>query len=823
MLNRYLTGRPAVVMPALFVAMLGLVAVALLVSPTPDVDAQSPPATPSSVTLTRADGTVTASGYAVGGATKYHITYSTDGGGSWHAPVSNHTNWTSTSITFGADNNKSYIVGVRAGNDQGWSGWRNSPTAGPYQPEPTATPTPQPSPPATPSSVTLTRADGTVTASGYAVSGATKYHITYSADGGGSWQAPVSNHTNWTFTSITFGADNDKSYIVGVRAGNAQGWSGWRNSPTAGPYQPEPTPAPTSTPTPIPTSTPTPTPSQPPDTPASVSVTRSDGAITASWPPVSGATGYTLTYSAVGDGEWTTAASNHAGNSFTISGLNNDYTYLVGASASNAAGQSGSTVSPASGPYSNKKPSAPPSVTILRADGQLTAFWNSGYGAESYHVTYSSDYGKTWTLAASSHPVGNGTTQITVKNLDNSKQYTVGVRARNKNGYSGWRNSSPSGPYVPIVAPPKPRNVTAYASDKAVTFIWDKPGGFKGEGEVTGYQAAYWLNPGVCGWPAKVPWYNIPGSDGDTVYHTIEGLTNDEQYGVALRALNQSAPGPGVGTCLTPIADLKPPPFVPPAPKKLNLIRGDGTLTVTWHHAATALGYQVDYSTDGGKTWAMAVWWNNTTSVILRGMDNAAAYTVRVRGRNNRGDGPWSGSVTDTPPPVSVSNLSETESLDGSIGIVGSQNRRRSVGFTTGANNTGYTLRSVTLKFKNIFDSPTGLTAAIHTASGGNPAASAIYTLTGSNPVANTQNTWSCTSDCSLDASTEYFLVLSLTDPSSGGTYLAELTRSDDETNTPANAGWSIANVIKISFDGVAWTDSGLSDTLKFKVTATVK
>ena len=178
MLNRYLTRRLAVVMPALFVAMLGLIAVALLISPTPGVDAQSAPATPSVVNVTRADGTVTASGYTVSGATKYHITYSADGGGSWHAPVSNHTNWTSTSITFSADNGKSYIVGVRAGNDQGWSGWRNSPTAGPYQPKPTPTPTPQPSPPATPSSVTLTRADGTVTASGYAVSGATKYHIT---------------------------------------------------------------------------------------------------------------------------------------------------------------------------------------------------------------------------------------------------------------------------------------------------------------------------------------------------------------------------------------------------------------------------------------------------------------------------------------------------------------------------------------------------------------------------------------------------------------------------------------------------------------------
>ena len=120
--------------------------------------------------------------------------------------------------------------------------------------------------------------------------------------------------------------------------------------------------------------------------------------------------------------------------------------------------------------------------------------------------------------------------------------------------------------------------------------------------------------------------------------------------------------GPGVGGCRTPVAGVKPPLSVPPAPKSLNLIRGDGTLTVTWHHAATATGYRVDYSTDGGQNWNMAVWSNNTTSTILRGMDNDTAYTVRVRGRNSRGDGPWSKSVTDTPSAsLSVSNVGATK------------------------------------------------------------------------------------------------------------------------------------------------------------------
>ena len=94
--------------------------------------AQSPPGSVSAVSLSRADGTVTADWPAVAGAARYHVTYSTDGGASWHAPVDDHWNVPTNGLTFGADNAKTYVVGVRAGNDDGWGGWTNSSSAGPY-------------------------------------------------------------------------------------------------------------------------------------------------------------------------------------------------------------------------------------------------------------------------------------------------------------------------------------------------------------------------------------------------------------------------------------------------------------------------------------------------------------------------------------------------------------------------------------------------------------------------------------------------------------------------------------------------------------------
>ena len=205
---------PALVLPLATLALALALAIAFVA---PSAALASAPGGMGEITLTRTDGQVTASWDAVSGATKYHVTYSDDGGSSWHAPVDNHTNVTATSIAFAADNAKTYIVGVRAGDDNGqWSGWRNSAPAGPWN---------APPPPDAVASVTVTRSDGSLTASWDAPANAAAYHVTYN-DGTG-WHAPVPGHTNIEATSLTFDADNAKTYVVGVRARNsADAWSG---------------------------------------------------------------------------------------------------------------------------------------------------------------------------------------------------------------------------------------------------------------------------------------------------------------------------------------------------------------------------------------------------------------------------------------------------------------------------------------------------------------------------------------------------------------------------------------------------------------------
>ena len=280
-----------------------------------------------------------------------------------------------------------------------------------------------PDPPGPVSSVSVTRADGTLTASWPAADRTASYHVTYSSNGGQSWSLAAYDHTS---TSITIDATNSDTYIVGVRARNSGGGSAWRNSPASGPF--------------------TPTPTNPLTAVASVTVTRADGTITASWDAPDGAASYHVTYTDNGGQSWSLAAFDHTETSITIDVTNSD-TYIVGVRAKNSAGGSGWRNSSASGPFTptpTNPPAAVSSVSVTRADGTLTASWDAPDGTTSYHITYSSNGGQSWSLAAFDH----SSTSITI-NVTNSDTYVVGVRAKNSAGGSGWRNSPASGPFVP--------------------------------------------------------------------------------------------------------------------------------------------------------------------------------------------------------------------------------------------------------------------------------------------------------------------------------------------------------------------------------------
>ena len=887
------------------------------------------PGTPSSVSVERGDGTLTASWPAVSGATGYHITYSSDGKQSWSLAGYDHA---ANSITIsGVTNSATYVVGVRALNSSGGSGWRNSPSAGPWTP-----PTPPP-PPATPESVSVERADGTLTASWPAVSGATGYHITYSSDGKQSWSLAGYDHAG---TSITLDdVSNSASYVVGVRALNSSGGSGWRNSPSAGPWAPPP-----------------------PGTPSSVSVLRTNGALTASWPAVSGATGYHITYSSNGKQSWSLAAYDHSANSIEIDSASNSATYVVGVRALNAGGGSGWRNSPASGPWTS--PGAVEGLEVEPGDGYFDISWDAVSGATGYDVRAKAENSSTWHDVAA-NVSGASHRYTTTATLDH-----IAVRAR------GGGNA---GPWAEISRMPSEEFWTAYnaetvgamslgggqgfavaeaqaASNKLGKVTWGKiertsrgwdaifdvrwtpVAGADGYNFVCSESGGWHWD--ICGWTAAntVSYATVPTSQTQPLSITHKWrkdgpykpgkypLSHQRWVMLAVRAVKNndpSAAGPWAQT-----ADI---PTFSAYLWGFSHTRGDGQISMSWNATPHVTGYDIycavavpgttgDHKlcatltnpvyTPGEQINTTISTW--TADGANHSIDNTKKYDFAIHSKNTWSEGRWlpplmdpitltASSITATSATLTlaeytgawwlkrttpastncksmgtaaatgatedltsltpgashtykaysdssctneivtatfstrnqpyVSNLSQTS--DG-FGWEVFSDEILATKFTTGSSGNGYSLQSATVKIREVDVNPGNLTVAVHAASGSNPASAATYTLSalsGTNPTGAGEHTYTCSTTCSLSASTDYFLVLKGSNSLfNSRSYTWDTTTSGNETNNPSNFGWTIADskvytagswanahvtgIFKVSADiNPALTTSGVSGT----------
>ena len=617
---------------ATFFAVAALAVSLLVVGANDTLAQQSAPGNVSNITVTRADGTVTASWDAVSGASKYHAMYSDDDRGSWHGPVDDHTNIQTTSITFSADNAKSIIVGVRAGNDNGWSEWTDSPTVGPYTPGAV-------------SSVTVTRADGTVTASWDAVPGATKYHSMYSDDDRGSWHGPVDDHTNIQTTSITFDADNAKSIIVGVRAWNDNGWSEWTDSPTVGPYTPPP-----------------------PGAVPSVSVARADGTVTASWQAVPGATKYHAMYSDDDRGSWHGPVDDHTNiqtTSITFD-ADNAKNIIVGVRAGNDQGWSEWTDSPTVGPYT---PPTPRGIIVQDTSGNPLSAISVPEGDEaSYQVLLTAPPTEDVEVCVALFVRDNDDSDITFKdeaadvvsikltftseNWNTAQTVTLVAAEDDTDDVNGARDvTHDAREYYSgkvditateidndeITLPDAPADLTATSGDGSVTLAWSDPS----DASITGYE--YNVNHNdtssgnLSGWG---PWTSIAGSDSATTSHTFTGLTNGREYRYHLRAVNSAGNGTAAPNEAPWFASATPLAFDPNLTvDNLFVDPGNGYLDISWNAAEGATHYDIRAREANVNNWHAVAWkWSGTSYRYTT--DKTIDY-VAVRALSADSIGPW--------------------------------------------------------------------------------------------------------------------------------------------------------------------------------------
>ena len=357
---------------------------------------------PAGVNASRSNGNIVASWSAVDGATGYDVEYSTDNNLSRTRAA---TNQAAAGYTLSnADNKKSYVISVRAVNDAGESDWADS----------NAVPAVQP--PGAVGGLSASRSNGNIVVSWSASDGATGYDVQYSTDNKATWTRAATKQSGAGYTLKN--AENTKSYVIGVRAVNDAGEGNWTNSNVV------------------------------PALPAavgSVSASRSNGNIVASWSASDGATGYDVQYSTDNKATWTRAATNQSGVSYTLSNADSTKTYVIGVRAVNSAGESDWTDSAVVGPPAVQPPAAVGSVSAVHNGGSVSVSWNAADGATGYDVVYSTDDKATWERAATNH-AGAG---YTLSNADASKTYIVGVRAVNSAGESGWTNSDPATPAAP--------------------------------------------------------------------------------------------------------------------------------------------------------------------------------------------------------------------------------------------------------------------------------------------------------------------------------------------------------------------------------------
>ena len=588
-------------------------------TPTPTPTPVPPPGKVSNITLTRADGSLTATWDAPDGATKYHITYSSDNRASWSLGAFDHAQ---NSLTISpVDNDATYIVGIRAGNESGYGGWTNSSAIGPFIPDPTPTPeptptptptpTPEPDPPTAPSSVTVTRGDDTISASWPAVSNATKYHITYSYNSKQSWTAASDNHTG---TSITINANNGKTYHVAVRAGNSAGWSGWTNSSAS---------APTATPGIIvqdSSGNAITTLSVPeggeatyqvklasqPDSYVEICIglsvrDRNDGSITfkgepngtvaikVPFTPENWDTAQTVTLVAAEDDDSDNGVRD------VINDTRDFVEYFSGA------------VWLAVTEIDNDAPAAPTGLSVTPSDDSLEITWDAVSSATGYDVRAKAEGASDW------HDVASNVTGTSYTYSTSETMYFIGVRARNANGASAWTNVShlPSEDLLNVatglsfggasiqsgasasnkLAAPTWGTVTrdlrraAKLGDGFININWTGTSGATGYSLACSHYGWVWHK---CGWDnsGTVTFTTVPSGQSQPVklshykreiYNPGDyGFGNSRSYTVAIRAVNNN-PAQASEWVNTPT--LRP---VSPWLRDLTVTRTDGQIALSW-------------------------------------------------------------------------------------------------------------------------------------------------------------------------------------------------------------------------------------------------
>ncbi len=420
----------------------------------------------------------------------------------------------------------------------------------------------------------------------------TDYVVEYSTTGTAPWT--VFPHAASIATGITvLGLTNTMPYFFRVAAVNSVG-PGEFTQP-AGPVTPQPLP---------------------PGTVTNLIGTPLDGGVALAWTaPFDGGsaiTDYEVQVSGNGGATWAPFADGVSTTpSTTVTELVNGTGYVFRVAARNANGL-GAFSAPSAVVTPFAPASAPTITSAVGNDASVSLSWSTpastgGAPITGYVVEHTS------TLGTVTVPLG-AVNAATVSGLVNGVAYTFRVRAVTVLGIGVL--SAPTAAVTPLARPGAPTAAFALAAGQAAYVTFNAPtdtGGLP----ITGYVVQYTSARGTG---------TISVGSSTPVF--VPGLVNGTSYTFSVAAVTAA----GAGGFSAPSNPVTPAPQAA-APTRLAGTVGNGSVSLRWTAPrARGIGdYVVQYSSDGGRTWELALdGISSAARTTVAGLTNGVTYTFRV-------------------------------------------------------------------------------------------------------------------------------------------------------------------------------------------------
>jgi len=292
-------------------------------------------------------------------------------------------------------------------------------------------------------------------------------------------------------------------------------------------------------------------------------------------------------------------------------------------------------------------PSPPISVEADPGAGSATVVWSPSVDPGSSAII---DYEVTSRPSSTTCKVAAAPFRCEFAPLTNGQPYTFSVRAMNSQGYS---TAATFGPVRPSAPPSAPTGITATPQVDGLLVRWSPPA--ERFGTVIGsYQAKAYANGAVSG-------TCVPGAGLHECL--ISGLALGGLFSVGVTAISDAGAPGAEGLAAAPV----PYVFAPAPPTDVQLLPGDGTITVSWTPSATDGGMAIDRYTANVTdqrgaskgTCEFRPSPNATPACTVSGLENGTVVAATVVATNQVGS-----SKPSTPSPTSAPEIGEASSID---------------------------------------------------------------------------------------------------------------------------------------------------------------